>query len=91
MKVDGQAALAAFTAVLASILILFTLQTSSFPVMPVVYPPQTVDRGDLSTVGQQMSSFLWRYRGLDVIAQAILLLASAIGSLAMLRRVQEER
>ncbi len=91
MKMDAQGVLATLTAVLAALLLLFIVQTAPFPLMSAVYPPQTADPGDLSTVGQQMSGFLWGYRSLDLVAQAVLLLASAIGCLAMLRRAQERR
>lgn len=90
MKVDAEGFLGGFTAVLVALLLLLIVQTSDFPMMPAVYPPETVDPGD-TTLGQRMSSFLWKYRGLDIVAQAVLLFTSAIGCLAMLRRAQERR
>ena len=38
-----------------------------------------------SVVMQQVSQFLWSYRGLDLIAQAFVLVAAALGCIALLR------
>lgn len=91
MRTEAEGLLAGFTALLLALLLLFLVQTTSFPLLPAVYPPETVSPEDSSMIGQRMSGFLWRYRGLDLIAQAVLLFASAVGCLAMLRRVEERR
>lgn len=91
MNVDSRSVPATFIAVLVALLLLFIVQTAPFPLMRGVSPPAAGDAGVSSTIGQQMSSFLWRYRDLDLVAQAVLLFASAIGCVAMLRRSQEGR
>jgi multisubunit Na+/H+ antiporter MnhB subunit len=41
-------------------------------------------------IGQQVSSFMWTYRSIDIITQAFVLFVAAAGCLAILR-VEEER
>ena len=36
-------------------------------------------------IGQEVSKFMWENRGLDLIAQALVLLGAAVGCLVMLR------
>lgn len=36
-------------------------------------------------VGRESSLFMWSHRGIDLIAQALVLLGAAVGSLALLR------
>ena len=40
-------------------------------------------------IGSETASFMWNYRYLDLIAQAIILFGAAVGCIAILRREKE--
>jgi hypothetical protein len=50
------------------------------------YPSQSVSTSDPNEIGPSMSGFLWGYKGFDLLMQTLVLFATSICCLAMLRR-----
>ncbi len=47
--------------------------------------------GTSENVGSEIANFMWNYRSLDLLAQAIILFGAAAGCLAILREEREEK
>jgi len=67
--------------------LLYVISTNPFPYGSYVNPRLAPIR-PAEDLGWRMSSFLWDYRGLDLFMQTLVLFATAISCLALLR---EER
>jgi multisubunit Na+/H+ antiporter MnhB subunit len=52
-------------------------------------PDMTIESSS-TRIGQDVSAFMWRYRGLDLVAQAFLLCAAAASCITMLRSDEEK-
>lgn len=92
-KIGASTIISAICAFITAVLLVYITSTVEFPYFPYVYRffnPVTVTPST-PTVGQEMSRFLWENRGLDLIAQAVLLFASASGCIAMLRTEKKGR
>lgn len=64
--------------------LLFILFNSSFPESTLI-TNQMISTSPGSDLGPLMSRFLWDFRGLDLTFQTILLFATAVSVLALLR------
>ena len=86
--------LAVLTTVILAILIFWVLIVEyDFPAFKYVdpnQPPELVEN-DTSTIGQEVSRFLWEYRVIDLIAQAFVLFAAAACCMALLRIEERKR
>ncbi|MCW3993802.1 MAG: hypothetical protein NWE85_04470 [Candidatus Bathyarchaeota archaeon] len=86
--------LAVLTTVILAILIFWMLIVEyDFPAFKYVdpnQPPELVEN-DTSTIGQEVSRFLWEYRVIDLIAQAFVLFAAAACCMALLRIEERKR
>jgi NADH:ubiquinone oxidoreductase subunit 6 (subunit J) len=70
----------------ALIVIVFSLiQRRPFDIFRYVRFPMIFVEASPTNVIQQVSQFLWKYRSLDVIAQAFVLFTAALGCIALLR------
>jgi len=61
-----------------------------FPAFKYASPPSELVKIDTSTIGQEVSRFLWTYRLIDLIAQAFVLFAAASCCVAVLRTEKDE-
>jgi NADH-quinone oxidoreductase subunit J len=78
--VMGTAVSAGIVVLVYALVRLRPFQTFAFAPLPPLFAPASP-----SVVMQQVSQFLWGYRGLDLIAQAFVLFAAALGCIALLR------
>lgn len=69
--------------VLGAIALLLFQRIGELPSVTVV--ETALVEADSKTIGQAMSAFLWNQRGLDIILQGIVLFASALCCLALMR------
>jgi len=63
---------------------MYIVSTVSFPAGSYVHG-ELIPTNPPSGIGGAMSTFLWNYRGLDLLMQAVVLFATAVCCLAMLR------
>ncbi len=74
-----------------ALLILLLFASFMYIVSTVSFPAGSFVHGELiptnppSGIGGAMSTFLWNFRGLDLLIQTIVLFATAVCCLAMLR------
>jgi multisubunit Na+/H+ antiporter MnhB subunit len=82
-----------YTLVAASLIaflaVLLLLNLSGTPSLQTAITGQSLD-GSSPAIGQEMSSFLWNYRALDLVAQAFVLFAAATCCISMLRGDEEK-
>jgi len=83
-----------YTLVAASLIaflaILLLLNLSGTPSLQTAIMGPSLE-GSSPAIGQEMSSFLWHYRALDLVAQAFVLFAAATCCISMLRGDEEEK
>jgi len=92
-KIEASNIITGLCAVFTAMLLVYITGTVEFPYLSYIYEylnPVTVS-SSTPTIGQEMSRFLWEQRGLDLIAQAVLIFASALGCIAMLRAEERSR
>ncbi len=67
------------------VLVYALIRLRPFQVFGYAQLPPLFAQASPSVVMQQVSQFLWGYRGLDLIGQAFVLFAAALGCIALLR------
>lgn len=84
-RLDLVWAMGALASVALIVIVFSLIQTRPFDIFG--YAPLSMIFIDASptNVIQQVSQFLWKYRSLDVIAQAFVLFSAALGCIALLR------
>jgi hypothetical protein len=64
--------------------IILLLNISGSAILQTTNAGQAIESSSPS-IGQEVSSFMWHYRGLDLVAQAFVLFAAAACCISMLR------
>jgi len=85
MRPDWIRAAGLAISVIALLALFILIHQSSFPAFEYAVEERNLTRTD-ELMFRGVSSFMWEERGMDLLAQAIVLLASAVGCLALLRR-----
>jgi hypothetical protein len=67
------------------VIVSFLILRRPFDIFRYVRFPMIFVEASPTNVIQQVSQFLWKYRSLDVIAQAFVLFTAALGCVALLR------
>lgn len=83
MKADYLQVIGIVFAIVTSIVALMMIAERSFPLFKYAEPRTLISIGE--NVGKESGIFLWRNRSLDLIIQSFVLLASAIGCIALFR------
>lgn len=89
MKADRVGLMGVITAVLATLVFCYLIIGFEFPAFDYASPSTELVEVSKS-IGQEVGSFLWTYRLIDLIAQAFVLFAATACCVAMLKP-QEER
>ena len=77
-------ALALLTSVAFLILTLYLLSTEAFPYSGIAHQ-QMIPIQPAQNIGPQMSRFLWDFRGQDLLVQSLLLFATAVCCITLLK------
>ena len=85
VRVAGLAAL-----VLAVLIFSMLVVRYEFPAFEYASPSSELVEIETSTIGQEVSRFLWTYRLIDLIAQAFVLFAAAACCVAVLRAEEKK-
>ena len=83
MKVDYLQVIGVIFAVAAIVVALIMINEQEFPLFKYAESRTLINIGD--DVGERSGIFLWKNRSLDLLIQAFVLLASAIGCVALFR------
>jgi NADH-quinone oxidoreductase subunit J len=84
-RLDLVWATGALTSAALIVIVFLLIQRRPFDIFRYVRFPMTFVEASPTNVIQQVSQFLWKYRSLDVIAQAFVLFTAALGCIALLR------
>ncbi|MBM3291271.1 hypothetical protein FJY84_01175 [Candidatus Bathyarchaeota archaeon] len=79
--------LALLTSILLLVIILYVFSSAGFPYSGLMHS-ELIKIDQTQNIGQQMSRFLWDFRGQDLLIQSLLLFATAICCISLLK---EER
>ena len=83
MKVDYLQVIGVIFAIAAIVIALIMITEQEFPLFKYAESRTLINVGD--DVGERSGIFLWKNRSLDLLIQAFVLLASAIGCVALFR------
>ncbi|MCD6126501.1 MAG: hypothetical protein J7J19_05840 [Thaumarchaeota archaeon] len=83
MKVDYLQVIGVIFAIAAIVVALIMINEQEFPLFKYAESRTLINVGD--DVGERSGIFLWKNRSLDLLIQAFVLLASAIGCVALFR------
>jgi len=76
--------------VLAVLIFSMLVVRYGFPAFEYASPSSELVKIETSTIGQEVSRFLWTYRLIDLIAQAFVLFAAAACCVAVLRAEEKK-
>ncbi len=91
MKIDRVRVTGLTVAVLAVLVSSMLVVSSEFPAFEYASPSSELVEIETSKIGQEVSRFLWTYRLIDLIAQALVLFAAAACCVAVLRAEEEKK
>ena len=91
MKIDWVRVAGLTTAVLVVLVFSMLIVRYGFPAFEYASPSSELVEIETSTIGQEVSRFLWTYRLIDIIAQAFVLFAAAACCVAVLRAEEEKK
>ena len=83
MRIDYLQVIGIVFAVAAVVVTLTIIAERGFPLFKYAEPRALINVG--ADIGERSGTFLWKNRSLDLIIQAFVLLASAIGCVALFR------
>ena len=90
MKTDWVRVTGLTIAVLAVLIFSMLVVKYEFPAFEYASPSSELVEIETSTIGQEVSRFLWTYRLIDLIAQAFVLFAAAACCVAVLRAEEKK-
>ena len=90
MKTDWVRVTGLTIAVLAVLIFSMLVVRYEFPAFEYASPSSELVEIETSTIGQEVSRFLWTYRLIDLIAQAFVLFAAAACCVAVLRAEEKK-
>lgn len=89
MSLDGIEVAGLIISILAIITLCMFISQNSFPAFKYAVSNENLIGTDQS-IGRELSIFMWKNRGLDLFAQALILFGAAASCLAILRSVKTE-
>lgn len=90
MRIDPVQAMGLVVSLLAIFTFSVFIMNNTFPAFDFSISDQDLIEIDEFT-GDEASAFMWDYRGIELIAQSLILFLTAVGSLALLRDIAAER
>lgn len=90
MKIDWIRVAGLAVTVLVVLVFSMIVVRYEFPAFEYASQPAELIEIETSTIGQEVSRFLWTYRLIDLIAQAFVLFAAAACCVAVLRTEKDE-